>query len=786
MTTLEHAEPARRRPREHEAPPRPPRRQRRRSANWWRYLVGLLAIVFALFPVVYIISAAFNPIPSLARRAAHPGGRHARKLPQDPQRTSERSRSRRRPRPSKLVREHHRHRGRHGRPLGVLGALAAYAFARFRFRGRRMGMLVPAPDPDVPDVPGRRRDLPHHPRVGDVFPRIGLEHADGRDPRLPRRRARGQHVADEGVPRLDPDSARRVRARGRGYPGQVFWGIILPLAAPVLAVVGLLSYIATINEFIIASACSRRRTSSHSRWACTGSSTTSTRRMGAVLRRGGACGDPSRRPLLLPPALHHRGPDEGGGQGLDGAAGRPAPRRLGALCARAACRARRRDDRAPARAARHAADAVAVRYVRRRRAEGVGSRDRRRDGYGRLVARDVPRLEPGDRYRWLLSGGDYGYAWLNGAGVVRYDVPDADDFVATPDPGGPDWHLESVVYEVFPDRFASSGLDVEPPEWARAARVGRPARPAAGRRRRSSCSAATSRGSRQRLDHVEELGANVIFLTPIFPAGSTHRYDATTFDAVDPLLGGDDALVVARGGRPRARHPHPRRPDDEPRGRRARVVRAARNGRARRSASSSSSTKGWSTATRAGTTSRPCPSSITVRASSGAGSSGDGSSSRRGCDRRSPRRLADRRREHDRRRGDTDAGGSRTWRALGGARGQAGCARGRGALARRSRRPPRGGWHGTMNYAGFTRPAWCVAARGRAGRRVRRAVPRAPGRRAAARRPRRGRDDAPLPGGRPVAARRSTPGCCSTATTRRGSGPWQARGSASSSGSACR
>jgi arabinogalactan oligomer/maltooligosaccharide transport system permease protein len=36
-------------------------------------------------------------------------------------------------------------------------------------------------------------------------------------------------------------------------PAQVFWGIILPLGAPVLAVVGLLSFIATMNEYIIAS-----------------------------------------------------------------------------------------------------------------------------------------------------------------------------------------------------------------------------------------------------------------------------------------------------------------------------------------------------------------------------------------------------------------------------------------------------------------------------------------------------------------------------------------------------
>jgi arabinogalactan oligomer/maltooligosaccharide transport system permease protein len=37
-------------------------------------------------------------------------------------------------------------------------------------------------------------------------------------------------------------------------PTQIFWGVILPLAAPVLAVVGLISYIFTLNEFVIASA----------------------------------------------------------------------------------------------------------------------------------------------------------------------------------------------------------------------------------------------------------------------------------------------------------------------------------------------------------------------------------------------------------------------------------------------------------------------------------------------------------------------------------------------------
>jgi alpha-glucosidase len=188
-------------------------------------------------------------------------------------------------------------------------------------------------------------------------------------------------------------------------------------------------------------------------------------------------------------------------------------------------------------------DSVAVRYVRDEEPKvAVASVDRETeaDVWWRAT---FPVWNPATRYRWLLSGGDYAYAWLTGAGVQRWDVPDSDDFVATPDRGGPDWHLHSVVYEVFPDRFASAGLGVDPPEWA----VPRPwdeLPTGRGPATPFEWFGGDLAGLTQRLDHIAELGANVVFLTPIFPAGSTHRYDATTFDAVDPLLGGDDALVT--------------------------------------------------------------------------------------------------------------------------------------------------------------------------------------------------------------------------------------------------
>ena len=50
---------------------------------------------------------------------------------------------------------------------------------------------------------------------------------------------------------MDLDESAKVDGATHG---QIYWGIILPLAAPVLAVVGLLSFIGTINEYIMASA----------------------------------------------------------------------------------------------------------------------------------------------------------------------------------------------------------------------------------------------------------------------------------------------------------------------------------------------------------------------------------------------------------------------------------------------------------------------------------------------------------------------------------------------------
>jgi alpha-glucosidase len=187
------------------------------------------------------------------------------------------------------------------------------------------------------------------------------------------------------------------------------------------------------------------------------------------------------------------------------------------------------------------ADRVLCRYERDGEPRGVEAVVDEETGTDVWWRAAFPVWNPVTRYRFLLSGGDVGYAWVNALGLTPHEVTDADDFAVTTGEQAPAWHVESVAYEIFPDRFATSHLDVEPPDWA----IPRPwdALPTGrGKATPAELYGGDLRGIEQHLDHIEGLGANLVYLTPFFPATSSHRYDATTFDHVDPLLGGDDAL----------------------------------------------------------------------------------------------------------------------------------------------------------------------------------------------------------------------------------------------------
>lgn len=151
-------------------------------------------------------------------------------------------------------------------------------------------------------------------------------------------------------------------------------------------------------------------------------------------------------------------------------------------------------------------------------------------------------------YRWLVSGGAFTYSWLNAQGLVNHDIPDINDFFVSSTTGPPAWALREPVYQIFPDRFSRSqdkdqvGVLVQSvPEWA-VPRSWDDHPEGRGPNTPFEYFGGDLWGAAQRLEHIDDLGCGVVYSTPVFPAGSTHRYDADTFDEIDDLLGGDQAM----------------------------------------------------------------------------------------------------------------------------------------------------------------------------------------------------------------------------------------------------
>jgi neopullulanase len=96
----------------------------------------------------------------------------------------------------------------------------------------------------------------------------------------------------------------------------------------------------------------------------------------------------------------------------------------------------------------------------------------------------------------------------------------------------PPWVRDAIFYQIFPDRFASSDRVAKP----------RPLEPWDSPPTIHGFKGGDLIGIAEHLEHIERLGANALYLTPIFSSASNHRYHTYDYLVVDPLLGGDAAL----------------------------------------------------------------------------------------------------------------------------------------------------------------------------------------------------------------------------------------------------
>ena len=114
--------------------------------------------------------------------------------------------------------------------------------------------------------------------------------------------------------------------------------------------------------------------------------------------------------------------------------------------------------------------------------------------------------------------------------LLRHPTPQVYAFVID-DLAIPDWLPESVIYQIFVDRFAPD-----------------PDRSFAAETDLSKFFGGTLRGVTSRLDYLRDLGVNCLWLTPIFVSPSHHGYDPTDYFSIEPRLGTEAdfrALVAA-------------------------------------------------------------------------------------------------------------------------------------------------------------------------------------------------------------------------------------------------
>jgi arabinogalactan oligomer/maltooligosaccharide transport system permease protein len=233
-----------------------PRRRPKLAETWWRHVVGIVACAVALFPVWFLASAAFDSSQSVSGTSWTPQHWTLSNI-------------------GRLLHNDIAAAGGTGKVNApflrwfvntllvatvsalctvLISALAAYAFSRFRFRGRRFGMLALLLIQMFPSLLIFVAIYLIVYNVGTIFPVMGLNtylaltlvYLGG---------ALGVNTwlmkgFFDTIPKELDESARVDGAT----PAQIFWGVVLPLALPILAVIGLWSFIASLNEYVLASA----------------------------------------------------------------------------------------------------------------------------------------------------------------------------------------------------------------------------------------------------------------------------------------------------------------------------------------------------------------------------------------------------------------------------------------------------------------------------------------------------------------------------------------------------
>lgn len=210
-----------------------------------RMLLAVVAIVFALLPIAFVISASLNPVGSLSGQKFIPDNasiQNYRRLLTDPLH------------PYLLWVFNSLKIAIISSLLAVFSiTLSSYSFSRFRFAGRRQLLLGILLINVFPTILMFVALFYLFQQLGSYIPVLGLNrHAAVILAYLGG--AMGINIwlmkgFFDSIPR-DIDESALVDGATHW---QIFWQLIFPLARPMIVIVGLLTFIATYTEFVIAS-----------------------------------------------------------------------------------------------------------------------------------------------------------------------------------------------------------------------------------------------------------------------------------------------------------------------------------------------------------------------------------------------------------------------------------------------------------------------------------------------------------------------------------------------------
>lgn len=161
----------------------------------------------------------------------------------------------------------------------------------------------------------------------------------------------------------------------------------------------------------------------------------------------------------------------------------------------------------------------------------------------------IPASGSSKYYRFQINDGSK-TAWYNAGGTYSTE-PTSGDFYILPGFKTPDWLKNGVMYQIFPDRFYNGdttndiqtgsykykGIPTQKKAW------GSSVYGDAGYDNNLVFFGGDLAGVNQKLGYIKQtLGANIIYLNPIFKAPSVHKYDTQDYMQVDPALGTNSTL----------------------------------------------------------------------------------------------------------------------------------------------------------------------------------------------------------------------------------------------------